>query len=228
MPKTKPLQEWKLSEYADEGEAGGAAADGGDECGRHLGALAAEVELARVAAAEEIDYFVDWVDEEYDDVAEHRRAEKSIVVGYDVALQFVEKLADHAACKRCYEYILDRRALHAGFNTEFPSYGRYAGRVEQRLIEVEAARAGGHEVGGAGVGVEHIVEDRVVMVPFGSALEYILEPSSVERVFLQFGAVPCCSVFGQEFEYKQGRNESPGEHGGVDPHAVPVGGTPGE
>ena len=89
------------------------------------------MEFARVAAAEEVDYFVDRVDEEHHDVAEYRRAEKSIVMCYDVALQFVEQLTHYAAYKRCYEYVLDRRALHAGLDTEFPSYGRNARRVEQ-------------------------------------------------------------------------------------------------
>ena len=37
----------------------------------------------------------------------------------------------------------------------------------------------------SGVGVKHIVENRVVVVPFRAALEYILIPTVVERVFLQ-------------------------------------------
>lgn len=210
---------------ATEGEAEAVAHRAGHK--RRLYAIALfvlpKMEFAGVVAPEKTKDLVDGVDEKHHYVAKHRRARQTVVVAHYVALESVEQLAYYRTYYRRDHDILVRRTLHEGFDAELPANGGDTGRVKHRLPEIEALRACRHEVGGAGIRMQHVVEYRVVVVPFRTALEYVAEPAFEWRNRLYGSPVPRCGVLGQTFEYEQCADEGSAEYGCINPHAVPVG-----
>ena len=73
------------------------------------------------------------------------------------------------------------------------------------------------------VEMQDIIEYEFIVVPFRSFLEDVVEPAGVERVFLEFGAVPGRRVLGKTFQHEKCADKSSGIYGGVDPHPVPPG-----
>lgn len=183
-----------MSECACESEPDCAAAHRRHKARGDLRLLAPQMHLAGRIAAEKVNDFVYRVDKEGYDVAYHWRAKQMVVMAHDISLQLIEQFAYDAAHKRGDENILDRRALHAGFDAELPAYGGDARAVEQRLPEVEPASSGSHKIGRAGIRVEYKIEYHLIVIPFGPLLKDIVKPAGVERIFLQFLAVPCRSI----------------------------------
>ena len=176
----------------------------------------------RRVVVEDADDLVDGVDEEGHDVAEEPRAGKLVVVVDEVALEHIEAFADGRAHEGRDEQVLVRRPLHKRLDAELPPHVADEGAVEQRLVEVEAHRAGAHEVDGAGVGVQDVVEDKLVVVPLAALIKDMPLPAFEQRHVLQLGAVPRRGVLGQTLEHQQGADEGTGEHAGIYPQAAPV------
>lgn len=123
--------EERTSECAAQGEAHAAShrhrGEGGGESAR-IGT--SEMQTALIGATEEVDDLVDRIDEEDHYVAQHPRTPEGVVVGHDVALGMIEKLAEETAYDRRDDHVLIGGPLHARLYTEFPTNGGHQGRVE--------------------------------------------------------------------------------------------------
>lgn len=210
------------SESAHKRETNRTVSDGGHERGCYGSAVVLEMKITGIAVSEIAEDFIDRVDKEGYDISQDRRAEEVVVVVDNISFEAVEKLADNGSYKRSNKYILDGRALHGAFDAEFPSDGGYTCGIEQRLIEVESACAGRHEVYRSGIGMEDVVEHGIIAIDFRATLDYVLPPAFVEGDGLYGGFVPVRSTFGQAFKHEQCADKSAGIYGGVKPQAVPV------